>query len=776
MPPRPPRAPARATASAGSSRGRVAARPRAPPAPGPAPGAVGDARGIRLGLRRPPPHGERAAAVPRCGLNPSAVTQCCGSSMAGVWQRPTAAEARATTATGVGCGPFGAVYARKWTMPTEPVAHPPGVGPRWGHEQRRLRSGIRAVDLRPRRVLGRTPPQAVDWITEPTARARRLQPAVLPLVPRRHAQHLLQRPRPARARRPRRPGGARPRQPGHRHRARPSPTPSCSTRWPRFAGALAGAGRRARATAWSSTCRWSPRPSSRCSPARGSARCTRSSSAGSRPHELAARIDDAKPKVVVVGVLRHRAEPRRRVQADAGRRARAAAATSPSPCVVLQREQAPSAPSASATSTGGARLGRAGRRRRAGRLRRGRRHRPALHPLHLRHDRPAQGHRARQRRPRRRAALVDGERLRRAARATCGSPPPTSAGSSATPTSSTRRCSTGAHHRAVRGQAGRHARRGRVLAGRSREHGVKAHVHRADRLPGDQEGGPGRRADGGPRPVARCARCSSPASASTPTPTSGPPTGSACPSSTTGGRPRPAGRSRPTCAASSRCRSRPGRRRCRVPGLRRAGARRRGRRRSRPGTEGAICIRLPLPPGTLPTLWQRRRALRRVVPVGLRRLLPHRRRRATSTRTATSTSWAAPTTCSTSPGTGCRPGSIEAALAGHPRSPSAPSSASPTSSRARCRAASSCSRPASTPRRDGERISRRARAAGARRGRRGASAAPGRHRRRRCPRPARARSCARRCARSPTARYPTAPATIEDASVLDALASVLRPA
>ena len=48
------------------------------------------------------------------------------------------------------------------------------------------------------------------------------------------------------------------------------------------------------------------------------------------------------------------------------------------------------------------------------------------------------------------------------------------------------------HDRAVRGQAGRHARRGRVLAGRRRARGERA-VHRADRVPGDQEGGPGRR-------------------------------------------------------------------------------------------------------------------------------------------------------------------------------------------------------------------------------------------------------------------------------------------
>ena len=40
--------------------------------------------------------------------------------------------------------------------------------------------------------------RAVDWITAAAAGARRRPPAVLPLVPRRLAQHLLQRPRPAR--------------------------------------------------------------------------------------------------------------------------------------------------------------------------------------------------------------------------------------------------------------------------------------------------------------------------------------------------------------------------------------------------------------------------------------------------------------------------------------------------------------------------------------------------------------------------------------------------
>ena len=53
----------------------------------------------------------------------------------------------------------------------------------------------------------------------------------------------------------------------------------------------------------------------------------------------------------------------------------------------------------------------------------------------------------------------------------------------------------------------------------------------------------------------------------------------------------------------------------------------RGRAGRRPGAEGAICVRLPLPPGHAADAVGRRRAVRRVVPVGLRRLLPHRRRR-----------------------------------------------------------------------------------------------------------------------------------------------------
>ena len=87
------------------------------------------------------------------------------------------------------------------------------------------------------------------------------------------------------------------------------------------------------------------------------------------------------------------------------------------------------------------RLGDADRRRVAAPVRPGRGDRSALRPLHVGHDREAEGRRARQRRPRRRAALVDGARSTTPVPARSSGRPPTSAGSSATRTSSTRRCS-----------------------------------------------------------------------------------------------------------------------------------------------------------------------------------------------------------------------------------------------------------------------------------------------------------------------------------------------
>ena len=85
------------------------------------------------------------------------------------------------------------------------------------------------------------------------------------------------------------------------------------------------------------------------------------------------------------------------------------------------------------------------------------------------------------------------QHLRRRARARCSGRPPTSAGWSAIPTSSTRRCCTAAPRSSTR--ASRSARPTPAPSGASiAEHRRRRAVHRADRLPRDQEGGSRRRA------------------------------------------------------------------------------------------------------------------------------------------------------------------------------------------------------------------------------------------------------------------------------------------
>ena len=96
------------------------------------------------------------------------------------------------------------------------------------------------------------------------------------------------------------------------------------------------------------------------------------------------------------------------------------------------------------------------------------------------------------------------------------------------------------HDGAVRGQAGRHPGRGRVLAGDRRAQGQGA-VHRADRVPRDQEGGPGAASWPASTTCPGSGTCSWPGSGSTRRPTGGRASCSASRSSTTGGRPRPAG-------------------------------------------------------------------------------------------------------------------------------------------------------------------------------------------------------------------------------------------
>ena len=133
----------------------------------------------------------------------------------------------------------------------------------------------------------------------PGTRSSTITPALLPLVRRAAAQHLLQRPRRPRRARPRQ--AARPRSTTARSPAPcgPTPTTSFATRSRASPARCARPGHRARATASSSTCPWCPRRSSPCSPARASAPFTPSCSAASRSHELAKRIDDATPKMIL---------------------------------------------------------------------------------------------------------------------------------------------------------------------------------------------------------------------------------------------------------------------------------------------------------------------------------------------------------------------------------------------------------------------------------------------------------------------------------------------
>ena len=344
---------------------------------------------------------------------------------------------------------------------------------------------------------------------------------------------------------------------------------------------------------------------------------------GFAPRELAVRIDDAQPKVRGDRVVRNRAHPGRRVQADARRGPGAGRRTSPARGDhAAAAGDAPRWPSR-ATWTGTSAM-RAGRTEPAECV-----EVAATDPLYVLYTSGTtgkpEGHRPRQRRPRGRDGVVAAERLRRPRRARSGGRPPTSAGSSATPTSSTRRCSPG-DHGPLRGQAGRHPRRGRVLAGggRARRRGP---VHRADGDPGDQEGGPRRRRcwpehDLSPlRTLFLAGERLDPDTYHWATEQLGVP----------GHRPLVADRDR---LADRGQPARPGADADQAgvadgadAGLRRARSSTSGGEPSPPGQEGAICVRLPLPPGHAADAVGRRRALRGVVPVRVRRLLPLRRRR-----------------------------------------------------------------------------------------------------------------------------------------------------
>ena len=222
---------------------------------------------------------------------------------------------------------------------------------------------------------------------------------------------------------------------------------------------------------------------------------------GFAPKELATRIDDCKPKVILSASCGIEVHARHSLQAAArrGDQARQAqAAGLPDPAAA-----AGEAPSWSpgrdhdwqTTWDDGAGLGAATCSSRVPM------HgdRSALHPLHLGHDRHPEGRGARQRRPHGRAEMVDEEPLRRRARRVLvgglrhrlGGRPQLH-----------RLCAAAArlHHDPLRGQAGRHAGRRRVLA-RDRRARLRRDVHRADRVPRHQEGRPAGQAVREIRPV-----------------------------------------------------------------------------------------------------------------------------------------------------------------------------------------------------------------------------------------------------------------------------------
>ena len=557
------------------------------------------------------------------------------------------------------------------------MASPTRAGEDGPHDSGCLRSGIRAEPLRPGRLLGRRRDRRSTGSPAAHAVLDDSQPPVLPLVPRAARSTPASTPSTGTCATGRGDQAAlHLRQPGHRHSA---DLHVCRAARPGRARSPARSPRSGsrRATGSSSTCRWCPRPSSRCSRARGIGAVHSVVFGGFAPAELAAAHRGRQADRHRRGELRHRAEPGRRVQADAGCRAR----PQQPQARVGHRPPAASRPaprSASATPTG---------RRWTGTSSSPTPSRPTASRSRPPTRSTSSTPRARPAGPRASCATTAATPSRCAGRwrtsttsapATCGSRRATSAGSSGHSYIVYAPLLTGATTVLYEGKpvgTPDASAFWRVIA----DHGVKAMftaptAYRAIRRE-DPDGALMAR----PRPVRPCRRCSWPASGSTPTPTSGPPSGSACRSSTTGGRPRPGWPIAANLRGLEPMPIKPGSPSVPVPGYDvqvldergAAGARRRPRVRS---ASGCRCR-----PAPCPTLWQRRRALRRRLPRRPSTATTSPATAGCSTRTATSSSWAAPTTCSTSPGTGSRPGRSRQRSPGTRPSPSARSSGSPTS-------------------------------------------------------------------------------------------------
>ena len=204
---------------------------------------------------------------------------------------------------------------------------------------------------------------------------------------------------------------------------------------------------------------------------------------GFAPHELAKRIDDARPKLILsasCGIEVNRVVPYKPLLDQAIE----LAASKPERCVILQRPHGAGHPGAAARPRlGGGHGGGAARGLRA----RGR-HRPALHPLHLGHHRHPQGRRARQRRPRGGPQVEHEQHLRGGGRRhhvhrlrhRLGGRPLVHR---------VRPAAARGHQHPLRGQAGGHARSRGLLAAQ-RPARRQRDLHGAHRLSRHQEGGP----------------------------------------------------------------------------------------------------------------------------------------------------------------------------------------------------------------------------------------------------------------------------------------------
>ena len=179
---------------------------------------------------------------------------------------------------------------------------------------------------------------AVEWEREPEAALDASARAALPVVPGRPAQHVLQRARPPRPRRTRRPGGADLRQPGHGAGAPRTPTGSCWTRSRGWRGRSRGLG----VARGDRVVIYMPMVPEALMAMMACARLGAIHSVvfgGFAANELASRIEDCRPKLIVVGVVRDRAGPHRRVQAAARPRARDRRRATRRAASILQRPQ-----------------------------------------------------------------------------------------------------------------------------------------------------------------------------------------------------------------------------------------------------------------------------------------------------------------------------------------------------------------------------------------------------------------------------------------------------